>query len=60
MKRNKKEIEAIIDQTADAVRHEQPDARAVDVAARGVRADVVGSTHAALEAAGALRRVSVS
>jgi glycerol-3-phosphate acyltransferase PlsX len=30
-------------------------ARAVEVAARGVRTDLVGSTHAALEAAGALR-----
>ena len=31
-------------------------ATAVDVAARGVRADLAGRTHAALEAAGALRR----
>jgi glycerol-3-phosphate acyltransferase PlsX len=33
-------------------------AAAVDVAARGVRSDVAGRTHAALEAAGALRGVA--
>jgi glycerol-3-phosphate acyltransferase PlsX len=33
-------------------------ARAIDLAARGVRADVVGGTHARLAAAGALRRPS--
>jgi glycerol-3-phosphate acyltransferase PlsX len=31
-------------------------AAAIAVAARGVRGDLVGRTHAALEAAGALRR----
>ncbi|MDQ1613359.1 MAG: hypothetical protein QOG00_3290 [Pyrinomonadaceae bacterium] len=36
MKRNKKELEAIIDQTVEAVRGDQPDARAVDTAASRV------------------------
>jgi len=35
-------------------------AAAVAVAARGVRGDLVGRTHAALEAAGALRRVPLT
>jgi glycerol-3-phosphate acyltransferase PlsX len=35
-------------------------ARAIDVAARGVREDVVGRTLAALEAAGALRQAPSS
>jgi glycerol-3-phosphate acyltransferase PlsX len=34
-------------------------AAAVAVAARGVRGDLVGRTHSALEAAGALRRAPV-
>ena len=34
-------------------------ARAIDVAARGVREDVVGRTLAALEEAGALRQAPV-
>jgi phosphate acyltransferase len=32
----------------------------VHVAARGVRSDLVGRTHAALEAAGALRKAPLS
>ncbi len=35
-------------------------ARAIEVAARGVRLDVAGRTHERLAAAGALRRADVS
>ncbi|HEY9403853.1 MAG TPA: FecR domain-containing protein [Pyrinomonadaceae bacterium] len=40
MKRNKKELEAILDQTVDAMRAEQPDTQAVDTAASRVWARI--------------------
>ncbi|HLL14379.1 MAG TPA: FecR domain-containing protein [Pyrinomonadaceae bacterium] len=45
MKRNKKELEAILDQTVDAVRAEQPDTRAVDTAASRVWARIAADQN---------------
>ncbi|HZH31789.1 MAG TPA: FecR domain-containing protein [Pyrinomonadaceae bacterium] len=45
MKRNKKEIETIIDQAAEGVRREQPDTRAVDTAATRVWARIAADQN---------------
>jgi len=45
MKRNKKELEAILDQTVDAVRAEQPDTHAIDTAASRVWARIAADQN---------------